>query len=356
MLIGNESTVRRALALAAVFFGIASLLGTTAEGVAQARSKPRPTMLYLGDTKQNRYLYLAHPGSPSKRTPVHTPAHTIVEGATLSPDGKHIAELLLRLRKVTTFQRATQLAVTDRNGRRLRILVRRRAVYDFYDTPVWSPDSATLYFSRTPASTPHVHDAQLFSLDTHSNHPKPKAVLGGSMLQAPAASPDGTMLAAIRATYDDSGFITETALVTLNLVTGEQSAPLLATPNDGSQLADPAWSPDGSRIAVTRFTGTGARDNVLSRIDVVAADGSDDAVPIIAADGGSRLSVRAPAWRSPDQLWFMRNFESEGNTDSERHSTPADLFSVDANADGFSTPTRRTHTKHLGEFSLSFSR
>lgn len=340
----------------AVALGLTSVVASTAGGVALAQGKHRPTILYLGDTKRHgQYetsLYRAHPGSPSNRIRLHLTARTYMNGVAISPDGEHIVESLYRL---TNVRRPNQIVIADRDGRHRRIVVRRVGFSDFYTVPTWSPDSSTLYFSRYPRSSNQSLPPQLFSVNANKSDPAVKRVAGGALLQDPAMSPDGTTIAAIEATYDGHQ-ATSSSLVTLDLATGARSSPLLTDDDPTAPLTDPTWSPDGSRIAVVRSTTLGHQDNFTTVIDVLAADGSDHGTPVVAADGGTQFFVGGPAWRSARQLWFSRNFESEGSTDIERPDSPADLFSVKVTSRGFATPIRRTHTKRLSEYSLSFSR
>jgi Tol biopolymer transport system component len=111
---------------------------------------------------------------------------------------------------------------------------------------------------------------------------------------SPAISPDGKRIAVVADAgngYSD--------LELFDALTGKQMVPL----SQGSNLADPAWSPDGKMVAVTSYTlGT-------PRILLVPIDGRA-AIPLATADGEPyRASY------SPDGAWLVYTLRHDGRND-----------------------------------------
>ncbi len=101
----------------------------------------------------------------------------------------------------------------------------------------------------------------------------------------PAISPDGKRVAVVTDAGDGSS-----DLEIYDLATGKRQALL----SQGSNLADPAWSPEGKTIAVTSYT-LGAPHILL-----VAADGTRADPQKITADG----EFYRPSY-SPDGVWIV---------------------------------------------------
>ena len=113
--------------------------------------------------------------------------------------------------------------------------------------------------------------------------------LGGFHIVAwqdgPAISPNGKQFAVVTDAGDGAS-----DLEVYDMQTGKRQALL----SQGSNLADPAWSPDGKTIAVTSYT-LGA-----PRILLVAADGTRADPQKISADG----EYYRPSY-SPDGAWLV---------------------------------------------------
>jgi len=112
----------------------------------------------------------------------------------------------------------------------------------------------------------------------------------------PALSPDGRRFAVVTDGGDGAS-----DLEIFDAQTGKRSSLL----SEGSNLADPAWSPDGRTIAVTSYT-LGE-----PRILLVGADGRI-AVPL--AIKGSAGETYRPSY-SPDGLWISYTLRHEGRND-----------------------------------------
>ena len=111
----------------------------------------------------------------------------------------------------------------------------------------------------------------------------------------PALSPDGKKIAAIADNGD--GFAD---LAIYDAQTGRRTAQL----SQGSNLADPAWSPDGKTIVVTAYT------QGVPRLLLVPADGRA-ATPITTPSEGEPYR----ATFSPDGSWLVYTFRHDGRND-----------------------------------------
>jgi Tol biopolymer transport system component len=113
---------------------------------------------------------------------------------------------------------------------------------------------------------------------------------------APALSPDGRRFAVV--TDAGNG---DSALEVYDFQTGKLAALL----SQGSDLADPTWSPDGKTIAVTSYT-VG-----VPRVLLIAANGSL-ALPL--AIKGTTGEAYRPSY-SPDGVWLSYTLRTEGRND-----------------------------------------
>jgi len=132
---------------------------------------------------------------------------------------------------------------------------------------------------------------------------------------SPAISPDGKRIAVVADAgngYSD--------LELFDAATGKQMVPL----SQGSNLADPAWSPDGKMVAVTSYTqGT-------PRLLLVPTDGRAS-VPLATPDGEPyRASY------SPDGAWLVYTLRHEGKNDLHAIQTSGARRDVALTSDGAS--------------------
>jgi TolB protein len=112
----------------------------------------------------------------------------------------------------------------------------------------------------------------------------------------PALSPDGKMLAVVV----DDGTNGASDLAVFDAQTGKRTITL----SEGSNLADPSWSPDGKTIAVTSYTLGNPR------LLLVAADGRTSSALKI---GGAGEPYR-PSY-SPDGAWIAYTLRHESQND-----------------------------------------
>jgi Tol biopolymer transport system component len=112
---------------------------------------------------------------------------------------------------------------------------------------------------------------------------------------APAPSPDGKRIAVVA---DDGKGYSDLALY------DPQTGKRVALLSQGSNLADPTWSPDGKSIAVTSYT-LGE-----PRLLVVAADGRTSE-PVKIGSGGEPYR---PSY-SPDGSWLLYTLRHDGRND-----------------------------------------
>jgi Tol biopolymer transport system component len=111
---------------------------------------------------------------------------------------------------------------------------------------------------------------------------------------SPTVSPDGKRVAVVA--DNGNGY---SDLVLYDALTGKVSATL----SDGSNLADPSWSPDGKTIAVTSYTLGNPR------LLLVPADGHAS-IPLTTADGEPyRASY------SPDGTWLVYTLRHDNRND-----------------------------------------
>lgn len=195
----------------------------------------------------------------------------------------------------------------------------------FGSSPAWAADGTRIYFTV---------EGDVRSVRRDGSDPR-AVTTGPRFDQAPAASPDGRMLAFVRG----PGALTADELVLRDLGSGAErvilSAPALSAPDwapDGSRIAlaaggalvtirpdggdlrtvvsggaEPAWSPDGTRIAFERegdiWTATptggdlvnvtrsppGERQPAWQTGTAVRAAGSDTPCAIVGTDGADEL-------------------------------------------------------------------
>lgn len=243
----------------------------------------------------------------------------IFDDPELSPDGQRIAVST----NVGNANLEEGIAVVNRDGGGFRRVTEPRSTPDvelvFDYSPAWSPNGATLLFTRITVdleSTPETLSTALFTV--------PAA--GGTATPVPGAgdgytadwSPNGSRIVFAAVPPDaDQG-----ALVTQNLDgTGRTAL--------GVNGFMPAWSPDGATIAyatVTRRDTDRERRADATQIATVGAGGGGQRLLAVTQPNPAVATVAEyPAWM-PDGESLV--FDLFGYSDSEAYP-PGDLWAVD---------------------------
>src|SRR5689334_1196596 len=114
----------------------------------------------------------------------------------------------------------------------------------------------------------------------------------------PAWSPDGTQIAFVRMTFN------ETAVVHLMVAESDGSNPFEVL-NVPAQRAQPAWSPDGTLLAITPL------EPVATPLQVVAAQAGAQPNTLL-----GQGATRSPSWL-PDGSSLAFTYTAPGRTDSD---------------------------------------
>jgi Tol biopolymer transport system component len=241
-------------------------------------------------------LVVGYGALASRAAPLIVPAGTL----TPTPPPPSATVAAPRVSGTITFALRGDVYIL-REGQYFRITSEGRSM-----EPSLSPDGRTVVFARTEQidGKREVDGQVVPALVRYTNIVKKDAsggpetiVLNGLRVRAasgfhavawqngPAISPDGKMLAIVT----DAGEGTSD-LEVYELATGKRISLL----SQGSNLADPTWSPDGKTIAVTSYT-LGA-----PRILLVASDGAKADPQKVSADG----EYYRPSY-SPEGSWLV---------------------------------------------------
>ncbi len=139
--------------------------------------------------------------------------------------------------------------------------------------PAWSPDGKRLAFTRTvKTSSDPREQTGIWTVNADgsgerllTSRPEPQHTNG------PAWSPDGTLLAFERGTFDDSGQAMTSSVYTMR-ADGTDERPI--TPPDRKLGDHPQWSPDGQTILFRDNVGTPTGTFRPSALYTVHPDGS----------------------------------------------------------------------------------
>ena len=170
----------------------------------------------------NRELYLMNPDGSEQVNITNHRADDV--SGTWSPTGEQILFASDRDRKEDW-----DLYLMDANGQNVRPVFEKSAARS---TPIWSPDSTHIAYTRTVGGMWYVYIA------TSDGKNEERFAIGGS----PAWSPDGNELAFVVRVAPD-----RLNIYLLNVRTRKQKH--FFPPDDISTAREPAWSPDGDKIA-----------------------------------------------------------------------------------------------------------
>jgi Tol biopolymer transport system component len=234
-----------------------------------------------------------------------------------SPDGKLIAYASSG-EAVAEDQRDLDIYVMQADGSERRRLTNDR-VPD--GVPAWSPDGERIAFAHARGQGTERADGVIVSMDANGEgrieitlHDETRNIVYDSQ---PAWSPDGSLIAFVRATLGPG-------------VSGRVDIYVVDPTGAGERLliedaAEPAWSPDGSRIAFTsardRFGQTCFHECSPSpEIYVARADGTG-----IVRLTTSEASDHSPAW-SPegDRIAFTSDRSNRNGHENEIYVMDAD--------------------------------
>jgi TolB protein len=174
---------------------------------------------------------------------------------------------------------APDIAVSDANGRRARVLTRNNARDS---QPAWSPDGAHLTFMSERDGNP-----EIYVMDADGSHQQ-RITDDPSVDDAPAWSPDGRLFA-----YGHrDGDVLEIRVVRPD---GTGTRTVISTTVHAPFSGFPTWSPDGTRLA---FVGSDGGD---ADIQIVDFDGSD-----LTTVTTNHVPDNSPAWAPDGTLAFDR--------------------------------------------------
>jgi hypothetical protein len=314
-------TPRRVLAVACAVLPLSGVLAAPAHASTTANE-----IVYATDPGAQDSFYdivIADPEARTTRTVLKSDPTAAVtyDDPELSPDGSKVVATRFTF---SAFGGQTgAIVVVNRDGTGVRQLTTPQPdrTTDISDVvPVWSPDGATILFSRVVATAPATEGGAAsfaFSLLT-------VPVAGGT----PTAVPGGD--GGFSADYDPTG----TKIVFATVASGQSSGPLSVMNTNGTNKvalgpggALPAWSPDGSTIAYATVTDndTTPADADVTQIATVPASGGPGTVFAVTRPTSARTVAEYPAWSVDGEsiLFDLYAYDSVGA------EMAGDIWSVD---------------------------
>jgi Tol biopolymer transport system component len=174
------------------------------------------------------------------------------------------------------------------------------------EDPDWSPDGATIAFSRTVFDpVREVFDRHIMTIPAEGGEPRAlvSSMADGDRLDEPAWSPDGARLAYIRS-VQEAGSLEEATTVWTMAADGSDVEAVVTLP----YIEDIGWHPDGTSLVVT--TGDGAHS--VDMDSGTAERLTDEAGYVAWAPDGEHLYHATKAAREEGARGIRRSLVEDG--------------------------------------------
>lgn len=345
-------TFRVALATAALAAVAVPLAPTAAHA-----SVVGPNLVYGADIDRDGLagLYKAPAADPTNKIAILTDNGSVnVIKAILSPDGTRIAVLADFNAASATDTFASSLVTMNIDGSNRHTLVNETIKEDSQpivrktvDGFAWKGNTQIVYgwsqFTSTNSGFTDTEDVRVISAAGGA----PSVIPGTANMGDPAASPDGTQIAAV----DFGG-----TAVTLDVFPASSaSTKTVVATEPTTYLLQPVWSPGGADIAFVRDQSDGGLD--ARQIDVVHFDSGTStwgtattAVPLV-KDADTAWIDADPQWTDSQSLIFERVDDSSTAAPQDGYA-PVDMWST-TNTGTWSAAAKVADTPTVDEWSPS---
>lgn len=303
----------------------AALLGSVLTALPAAASSTANEIVYTVDTDGDSVYGIALRNLETGATTLviaEDPVNAFLyDDPELSPDGSVIA---FTTDRGSVSGALEGIATVNRNGTGFRRVTnppsdQTNQRYDAF--PAWSPDGATLLFTRGTFTTGGGETHALATVPAVGNEVDVDLLPGGAGGFTADWSPDGTRI--VLAQDVDN----ETGVGQLVVMDADGTDPVDVT---GATGALPAWSPDGTTVAFTTITSLDTdreRQADVTQIATFAAAAPTGGVTVLTKTRptGARSVAEYPAWL-PDSRSLVYDFYTY---DTDGFRSNADLWAVD---------------------------